>query len=121
MAEAATISNPTLSENFSKLSKTFGGDNEQDVFAIYREKRKNMPVMEGDIFAQFGAASFAGYSGARKIYPLFRYDDVMSVLRDAKNFTSGLLMESGFGPFLDGMMITGMDGDAHHQLRGRFE
>jgi cytochrome P450 len=118
MAEAATISNPTLSENFSKLSKTFGGDNEQDVFAIYREKRKNTPVMEGDIVAQFGAASFAGYSKTRKIYTLFRYDDVMAVLRDSKNFTSGLLMESGFGPFLDGMMITGMDGDPHRQLRG---
>ena len=42
----------------------------------------------------------------------------MKVLRDTKTFTSGILMETGLGPFLDGLMITGLDGDEHRQLRG---
>ncbi|OYX89579.1 MAG: cytochrome, partial [Caulobacter sp. 35-67-4] len=40
------------------------------------------------------------------------------VLRDTKTFTSGILMETGLGQFLDGLMITGLDGDEHRQLRG---
>ena len=74
--------------------------------------------MKGDIVAQFGAVSFAGARTDRQTYSLFKHAAVLKVLRDVKTFTSSVLMESGLGSFLDGLMITGLDGDEHRRLRG---
>src|SRR3546814_20240167 len=45
---------------------------------------------------------------------LFKYQDVLSVLRDPKTFTSTLLNE-GLGQFLGGFLLTGME-DSKHKL-----
>ncbi len=106
-----------ITENFNDVSAIFGGDIENPN-EIYRQRRLEEPVMKGDIVAQFGAASFAGSSADRAIYTLFKHADVLSVLRDPKTYTSSILMENGLGAFLDGLMITGLDGEPHRHLRG---
>ena len=116
MTAAQMTPNKDLVEGFAQVGALFAGD-DRNLEAIYRDHRQNMPVMEGDICAELGAASFAGQTG-RPIYTIFKHADVMKVLRDTKTFTSGILMETGLGPFLDGLMITGLDGDEHRQLRG---
>ena len=105
--------NASLAEGFAQVGALFAGD-DGDLDRIYREHRANKPVMQGDICAELGSASFAGHTG-RPIYTIFKHADVMKVLRDTKTFTSGILMETGLGPFLDGLMITGLDGDEHRQ------
>ena len=116
MSTAQMTPNKDLAEGFAQVGALFAG-NDKNLEEIYRDHRENMPVMEGDICAELGAASFAGQTG-RPIYTIFKHADVMKVLRDTKTFTSGILMETGLGQFLDGLMITGLDGDEHRQLRG---
>src|SRR3546814_3753212 len=71
--------------------------------------------MEGDILARFNVPSQADYSNlGRQVFTLFKYQDVLSVLRDPKTFTSTLLNE-GLGQFLGGFLLTGME-DGKHKL-----
>jgi cytochrome P450 len=89
----------------------------EDPHAIYRGLRNTQPVMEGDILAKFNVPSQADYSNlGRRVFTLFKYQDVMMVLRDAKTYTSSLLNE-GLGQFLGGFMLTAMDGDQHKLAR----
>ena len=114
-AQASSTSN--VGEDFAKVSATFSG-NVDDPFPIYRERRASMPVMVGDIVAEFGSATFTTMQKPRPVYTLFRYKDVMDVLKDAKNYSSGFLMETGMAAFMDGFALTAMDGDPHRQARG---
>jgi cytochrome P450 len=116
MSTSQMTPNKDLAEGFAQIGALFAG-NDGNLDQIYREHRATMPVMQGDICAELGAASFAGDTG-RPIYTVFKHADVMMVLRDTRTFTSGILMETGLGQFLDGLMITGLDGDEHRQLRG---
>lgn len=105
-------------QSLNDVSAMFAGDVE-DPHAVYRRLRAESPVMEGDLLAQLGAtASFAGSDKNRPIYTLLKHGDCLGVLRDVKTFTSSLLMENGLGPYLDGLMITGLDGEPHRRLRG---
>src|SRR3546814_7848473 len=80
-----------------------------DPHSLYREYRKSQPVMEGDILARFNVPSQAVYSNlGRQVFTLFKYQDVLSVLRDPKTFTSTLLNE-GLGQFLGGFLLTDME------------
>lgn len=108
--------NQALADGFAHVGSLFAG-NVDDPNAIYAKMRAESPVVKGDFCAELGSASFAG-RGDRPIYTIFKHADVLKVLRDTKTFTSGILMETGLGPFLDGLMITGLDGDEHRQLRG---
>lgn len=107
----------SVGADFARVSATFSG-NVDNPFPIYRERRQSMPVMEGDIVAEFGSATFTTMQTPRPVYTLFRYHDVMTVLKDSKNFSSGFLMETGMAAFMDGFALTAMDGDAHRQARG---
>lgn len=116
MSQAAGTTN-TVGDDFAKVSATFGG-NVDDPFPIYRERRASMPVMSGDIVTEFGSATFTTMKTPRPVYTLFRYQDVMTVLKDPKKFSSGFLMETGMAAFMDGFALTAMDGDPHRQARG---
>lgn len=107
----------SVGEDFARVSATFSG-NVDDPFPIYRERRQSMPVMEGDIVTEFGSPAFTTMQKPRPVFTLFRYHDVMAVLKDSKNFSSGFLMETGMAAFMDGFALTAMDGDAHRQARG---
>jgi cytochrome P450 len=102
---------------FAAVSATFGGEVENP-FPLYRERRLNSPVMAGDIVTELGSSTFTSTAKPRPVYTLFRYSDVMAVLKDSKNFSSGFLMETGVAAFMDGFALTAMDGDAHRQARG---
>lgn len=116
MSAAPMAPNKELAEGFAHVGSLFAGHG-GDLDAVYRERRLNAPVMKGDICADLGSVSFAG-RGDRAIYTVFKHADVLNLLRDTKTYTSSILMETGLGPFLDGLMITGLDGDEHRQLRG---
>jgi cytochrome P450 len=87
-----------------------------DLHAIYRDMRKNSPVIAENFMARLGVPSIAGLDASRPTFTLFKYKDVMAVLRDATNFTSGFIAE-GLGAFFDGLILTGMDGDEHRKAR----
>jgi len=106
-----------IHQDFSTVSDVYGAEIE-DPHPIYAECRRTMPVMEGDILARFGVPSQADYSNlGRQVFTLFKYADVMMVLRDPKTFTSTLLNE-GLGQFLGGFLLTGMDDQKHKWVRG---
>lgn len=105
-----------VSGDFSAVSDSFGGGVD-DPFPLYAEMRRTQPVMEGDILKRFGIPSQADFTGTgRAVYTLFKYQDVMDVLRDSQTYTSGLLNE-GLGQFLGGFVLTGMDGAEHTLAR----
>lgn len=111
------IAGSSMSRDFSAVSDVYGNDIE-DPHAIYREHRRNQPIMVGDILAKWDVPSQADYSNlGRQVFTLFRYDDIVAVLRDNQTFTSTLLQE-GLGQFLGGFLLTGMD-DATHKVARR--
>lgn len=113
-----TVDAATLHHDFSAVSELFGSSEIEDPHSLYREYRQNQPVMEGDILAAFGVPSQADYANkGRQVFTLFRYADVLAVLRDSKTYTSTLLQE-GLGQFLGGFLLTGMDDVTHKATRG---
>jgi cytochrome P450 len=78
--------------------------------------RANSPVIAENFMARLGVPNIAGLDANRPTFTLFKYKDVMAVLRDANSFTSGFIAE-GLGAFFDGLILTGMDGEAHRRAR----
>ncbi|MDB5870041.1 MAG: cytochrome family protein [Polaromonas sp.] len=105
----------TLESAFAGVADNYRGS-DVDLHAIYRDMRKNSPVLAGDFMARLGVPTIAGLDVNRPTFTLFKYKDVMAVLRDATNFTSGFIAE-GLGSFFDGLILTGMDGDEHRKAR----
>lgn len=112
----ATESAPVRLETaYSAVSETYQGS-DVDFHALCREMRHNSPVYEGDFIATLGVPTNAGLHEARPTVALFRYHDVMAVLKDATNFTNGFIAE-GLGAFFDGLVILAMDGEQHRRVR----
>lgn len=106
----------------SNLEKAFAGvaDNyrgsDVDLNALYRKMRLESPIVAENFMGQLGVPNIAGLDANRPTFTVFKYTDVMAVLRDATNFTSGFIAE-GLGSFFDGLILTGMDGDEHRKAR----
>jgi hypothetical protein len=67
---------------YASVSETYKG-NDLDIHALCREQRLRSPIYEGDFIAQFGVPTNAGMqAGTRPTYALFKYQDVLTVLRD---------------------------------------
>jgi cytochrome P450 len=106
----------TLDKDFAAVSDMFGTDI-NDPHSLYRQYRTIQPVMEGDILARFGVPSQADYSNlGRQVFTLFKYHDVLAVLRDSTTYSSTLLNE-GLGKFFGGFLLTGMENGRHKQIR----
>ncbi|MBT9475136.1 cytochrome P450 [Polaromonas sp.] len=105
----------TLESAYAGVADNYKGS-DVDLHAIYRDMRKNSPVIAENFMARLGVPSIAGLDANRPTFTLFKYKDVMAVLRDATNFTSGFIAE-GLGAFFDGLILTGMDGDEHRKAR----
>lgn len=106
-----------MADEFAKVSDAFTGSG-VNPYLLMRQLRETTPIMQGDLLAHFGSPSQADYGN--KGWPVvttFRYEDCMTILRDPKTFTSGLLME-GLGAFLEDAMLTAIDGEKHSRLRG---
>ncbi len=111
----STQARDNLGKAFADVASNYRGS-DVDLHAIYREMRMNSPVLEEDFMARLGVPSIAGLDANRPTFTLFKYNDVMAVMRDASNFTSGFIAE-GLGAFFDGLILTAMDGDAHKNIR----
>lgn len=109
------VAETSLESAFTGVADNYRGS-DVDLHAIYRDMRKNSPVIAENFMASLGVPNIAGLDLNRPTFTLFKYKDVMSVLRDATNFTSGFIAE-GLGAFFDGLILTGMDGDAHRSVR----
>lgn len=105
----------SLERAFAGVADNYKGS-DVDLHAIYRDMRQHSPVIAEDFMARLGVPNIAGLDVNRPTFTLFKYKDVMAVLRDAANFTSGFIAE-GLGAFFDGLILTGMDGDAHRRAR----
>jgi cytochrome P450 len=104
-----------LETAYSSVSDTYKGTG--DLHGACREARAKSPIFIGDFIKQFGVPTNAGMQqGTRPTFALFRYQDVMSVLRDATSYTSGFIAE-GLGAFFDGLIILAMDGEQHRKVR----
>lgn len=109
------IVNLDLETAYSAVSETYKGKG--DIHAACREMRAKSPVFIGDFVEQFGVPTNAGMQqGTRPTFALFRYQDVMNVLKDGTTFTNGFIAE-GLGAFFDGLIILAMDGEQHRRVR----
>jgi cytochrome P450 len=106
-----------LEAAYHAVSDTFRGP-DVDLQGLCREMRHINPIMEGDFVAtRLGVPTNAGAKAAKCLVTLFKYQDVMAVMKDSATFTSGFIAE-GFGAFFDGLIVLAMDGDAHRRARG---
>lgn len=105
-----------LSTAYSAVSDIYrGGD--IDIHTACEQMRKQSPIYEGDFVEQFGIPTNAGLAqGTKPTYTLFRYHDVMTVMRDAETYTSGFIKE-GLGAAFDGLFVLGLDGEQHKSVR----
>ncbi|WP_439859409.1 cytochrome P450 [Pseudomonas sp. MBLB4136] len=105
-----------LKSAYAAVSATYLGTN-LDIHEVCREQRLKSPVYQGDFITQFGVPTNAGIQqGTRPTFALFKYQDVMAVLRDGNTYTSGFIAE-GLGAFFDGLVILAMDGEPHRKVR----
>jgi cytochrome P450 len=112
---STTIDNQALERAYTSVSDTYKGTG--DIHAACREARAKSPIFVGDFVKQFGIPTNAGLQqGTRPTFALFRHQDIMAVLRDASNFTSGFIAE-GLGAFFDGLIVLAMDGEQHRKVR----
>lgn len=111
----ATTATSSLEKAFAGVADNYRGS-DVDLNAVYAAMRRDTPVMEGNFMAGLGVPNIAGLDAKRPTFTVFKYRDVMAVLRDATNFTSGFIAE-GLGAFFDGLILTGMDGEEHRKAR----
>ncbi len=105
-----------LESVYSSVSDAYKGTG-ADIYALCREMRHTQPVWEGDFIAKFGVPTNAGMKMAtRPTVALFKYQDIMAVLKDSTNFTNGFIAE-GLGAVFDGLIILAMDGLQHKNVR----
>jgi len=110
-----TIDDQSLERAYSAVSDTYKGAG--DIHAACRLARSESPIYIGDFVKQFGVPTNAGLQqGTRPTFALFRHQDIMAVLRDATNYTSGFIAE-GLGAFFDGLIVLAMDGEQHRKVR----
>src|SRR5690606_21895513 len=107
--------NKGLEQSFANVSTAHAGKLENP-FPLYKEKRHNEPVMKGDILAELGVPSIAAKDASTPVFSVFKHQDVMEVLRDDATYTSGFILK-GLGAFLDGLILTGLDGEEHRKMR----
>ncbi len=85
----------TSSDVFAELSATLGAGAVGDPYPVFAQRRRETPVMVGDIMAEFGLPAMAqSLDGSRPMYTLFRYDDIAAALRNPEVFSSSVVMMS---------------------------
>ena len=105
----STTSTSSLERAFAGVADNYRGS-DVDLNAVYAVMRRDSPVIAENFMAGLGVPNIAGLDANRPTFTVFKYRDVMAVLRDATNFTSGFIAE-GLGAFFDGLILTGMDGE----------
>jgi cytochrome P450 len=107
----------TSDDVFAELSLELGAKLVGDPYPIFAERRRETPVMVGDIMSEFGLpAMAASLDGSRSMFTFFRYDDIVAALRDPETYSSSVINDV-FEPIL-GRTVLGMDGLEHRSYRG---
>lgn len=119
MSDGQTSNLDQMAQDFLAVSDTYTGTlTDPHPYPMYDELRSKCPVMQGDILAQYKVPSQADYArSGRPVMSIFKYDDVIAILRDNVNWKS-YLNGDGFGAAVDNSLITAMDGAEHKQFRG---
>ena len=107
-----------MTQDFLAVSDTYTGTlTDPHPYPMYAELRSKCPVMQGDILAQYKVPSQADYArSGRPVMSIFKYDDVLNILRDTAHWKS-YLNGDGFGAAVDGLLLTAMDGEQHKSFR----
>lgn len=106
-----------LDDVFDELSALLGSGSVADPYPVFAERRRETPVMTGDIMAEFGLPAMAqAIDGSRPMFTMFRYDDISRALRDGGTFSSSVVNDV-FEPVM-GRILLGMDGEEHRSYRG---
>lgn len=106
-----------LAADFTLISEIYDGTGAPDPYPLLADRRRDTPVMPGDILSDFHVPSQADYAKCgRAVFTVFRYDHVMKILRDPQNWLSSLNGD-GFGSAVDNVLLTAMDGDTHKSFR----
>lgn len=111
----SSAKNVSLESAYSGVADNYRGE-DVDLHAIYRDMRRNSPIIAENFMGKLGVPNIAGLDPNRPTFTVFKYKETMAVLRDAANYTSGFIAE-GLGAFFDGLILTGMDGEAHKKAR----
>jgi cytochrome P450 len=112
----SSVQDMNLETAYSAVSDLYLGS-DVDIHEACKLMRDKGPVYEGNFIAQFGVPTNAGiHQDSRPNYAVFRYQDVMSILRDGDTYTSGFIAR-GFGEAFDGLTILAMDGEQHRKVR----
>ena len=112
----STKSDQGLDKSFANVADNYRGE-DVDLYPIFREMRKSSPIIAEDFMSKYGVPNIAGFDADRPTFTVFKHSETMQVLRDAETFTSGFIAQ-GLGSFVDGLILTGMDGDMHRKARG---
>lgn len=118
MNDPTSSSLDQMAQDFKTVSDTYTGTmTDPDPFPMYRQLRKNSPVISGDILAEYNVPSQADYAMCgRPVMTVFRYRDIMGILRDGVNWKS-YINGDGFGAAVDSLLITAMDDEQHRKYR----
>nr|ART35575.1 A43 [uncultured bacterium] len=117
MSEGQTSNLDRMARDFLNVSDTYTGTAQPDPFPMLAELREKTPVAEGDILAKFQVPSQADYANSgRPVMSVFRYHDVLNILKDAENWKS-YINADGFGAAVDNLLFTAMDDEEHKKYR----
>jgi cytochrome P450 len=120
MDEISVTQLDSLAQDFLALSETYTGNAPPDPYPILADLRRQMPVMPGDILARYHVPSQADYANSgRPVMTVFRYADVLAILRDPVTWKSYILAD-GFGASVENLLLTAMDGADHKRFRALF-
>jgi cytochrome P450 len=107
---------PTSADLMLEISEAFAGSLKSDPYPLFAQRRRETPVMDGDIMKEFGTPSMAaGFDGSRRVFTFFKYADILAALKDVETYSSRPMLEA-LGPLL-GKVATGLDGEEHKHLR----
>lgn len=108
--------NVDLEGAFHAVSDTYRG-RDVDIHALCAEMRRDHPVWQGDFVDQnLQVPTNAGAKAAKCKLTVFKYKDVMAMMRDSSTFLNGFIAE-GLGAFFGGFVILAMDGEEHRRAR----
>jgi cytochrome P450 len=108
----------TVVELSRELTERYSHATFDDPYPIFAERRREKPVMKGDILIELGLPSYtAMYEQAA--YTLFRYADIVTAFRDSETFSNSIWGDIQ-GP-LAGRTILMLQGAEHRAWRGMLQ
>jgi cytochrome P450 len=108
MSNTAVELSRQITENYSSAAL-------DDPYPIFAERRRETPVMAGDILIELGLPSYTAMYD-EPAYTLFRYDDIVAAFRDPDTFSNRIWGDIQ-GPLTGGTILM-LQGAEHRAWRG---